>query len=128
MESLLSSTGYRKRREKNQERERAVLFERERERKRAVLEREREKERKRERKKHFPFSHMQSSLKREKVAGVGATPGFTKVKQEIHLDKKIRLLDCPGIVFSSRETTGLETKNIVFSLASFSLFLFFYSF
>ncbi len=36
---------------------------------------------------------------------VGATPGVTKVKQEIHLDKHIRLLDCPGIVFAAKDTT-----------------------
>eukprot|EP00008_Paramoeba_atlantica_P010704 CAMPEP_0201478734 /NCGR_PEP_ID=MMETSP0151_2-20130828/3509_1 /ASSEMBLY_ACC=CAM_ASM_000257 /TAXON_ID=200890 /ORGANISM="Paramoeba atlantica, Strain 621/1 / CCAP 1560/9" /LENGTH=604 /DNA_ID=CAMNT_0047859911 /DNA_START=14 /DNA_END=1828 /DNA_ORIENTATION=+ len=50
-------------------------------------------------------SSLINSLKREKVVGVGALPGMTKVKQEIHLDKKIRLLDCPGIVFSTRDMT-----------------------
>lgn len=32
---------------------------------------------------------------------VGNTPGVTKGVQEIHLDKSIRLLDSPGVVFSS---------------------------
>ncbi|KAF9579224.1 Guanine nucleotide-binding protein-like 3, partial [Lunasporangiospora selenospora] len=45
-------------------------------------------------------SSVINSLKRSKVCGVGSTPGFTKVAQEIHLDKNIKLLDCPGIVFS----------------------------
>ncbi|CAG8519558.1 12745_t:CDS:2 [Ambispora gerdemannii] len=45
-------------------------------------------------------SSVINSLKRSKVCGVGATPGFTKTAQEIHLDKNIKLLDCPGIVFS----------------------------
>lgn len=34
---------------------------------------------------------------------VGSTPGVTKGIQEIHLDKHIRLLDSPGIVFTSGE-------------------------
>ncbi|KNE60717.1 hypothetical protein AMAG_06080 [Allomyces macrogynus ATCC 38327] len=45
-------------------------------------------------------SSLINSLKRAKVCGIGATPGLTKVVQEIHLDKNIKLLDCPGIVFS----------------------------
>lgn len=36
-------------------------------------------------------------------AQVGSTPGVTKGLQEIHLDKHIRLLDSPGIVFASGE-------------------------
>ncbi|KAF9433107.1 Guanine nucleotide-binding protein-like 3 [Entomortierella beljakovae] len=46
-------------------------------------------------------SSVINSLKRSKVCGVGSTPGFTKVAQEISLDKNIKLLDCPGIVFST---------------------------
>merc|ERR1712130_36578 len=46
-------------------------------------------------------SSLINSLNRSKVVGVGSTPGFTKVMQEVHLDKKVRLLDCPGIVFAS---------------------------
>jgi nuclear GTP-binding protein len=42
-----------------------------------------------------------NSLNRSKAVGVGATPGFTKVMQEVQLDKKVKLLDCPGIVFAS---------------------------
>eukprot|EP00158_Paraphelidium_tribonemae_P004069 Partr_v1_DN26548_c1_g1_i1_m3761 putative guanine nucleotide binding protein-like 3 len=45
-------------------------------------------------------SSVINSLKRSKVCGVGATPGQTKVAQVITLDKNIKLLDCPGIVFS----------------------------
>merc|ERR1712137_21501 len=51
-------------------------------------------------------SSLINSLNRSKVVGVGSTPGFTKVMQEVHLDKKVKLLDCPGIVFA----TGSE-KN-----------------
>ena len=45
-------------------------------------------------------SSLINSLKRSKVCGVGATPGFTKSAQLVHLDKNIKLLDCPGIVFA----------------------------
>ncbi|KAJ2849417.1 nuclear GTP-binding protein nug1 [Coemansia brasiliensis] len=46
-------------------------------------------------------SSLINSLKRARVCGVGSTPGFTKFVQEIHLDSKLKLLDCPGIVFNS---------------------------
>ena len=35
---------------------------------------------------------------------VGNTPGVTKGLQEVHLDKNIKLLDSPGIVFASAES------------------------
>jgi len=46
-------------------------------------------------------SSLINSLKRSKACNVGATPGVTKTTQEIHLDKHIKLIDCPGIVFAS---------------------------
>ncbi|KAJ1815208.1 nuclear GTP-binding protein nug1 [Coemansia sp. RSA 2599] len=45
-------------------------------------------------------SSLINSLKRSRVCGVGSTPGFTKFVQEIQLDSKLKLLDCPGIVFN----------------------------
>ncbi|KAJ3241552.1 Guanine nucleotide-binding protein-like 3 [Chytriomyces hyalinus] len=45
-------------------------------------------------------SSVINSLKRSKACNVGATPGVTKIAQQIHLDKNIKLLDCPGIIFS----------------------------
>ncbi|CAG8754736.1 3670_t:CDS:2, partial [Racocetra fulgida] len=48
-------------------------------------------------------SSVINSLKRSKVCGVGATPGLTKHAQEIHLDKNIKLLDSPGIVFAREQ-------------------------
>ncbi|KAI9298645.1 P-loop containing nucleoside triphosphate hydrolase protein [Neoconidiobolus thromboides FSU 785] len=48
-------------------------------------------------------SSLINSLKRSKVCGVGASPGFTKVAQEIHLDAKLKLFDCPGIVFGGSQ-------------------------
>jgi len=53
-------------------------------------------------------------LKRSKAVGVGATPGFTKTVQEIHLDKQIKLLDCPGIVFGdSTSDSDIILRNCV---------------
>lgn len=46
-------------------------------------------------------SSLINSLKRTRVANVGSTPGVTKAMQEIHLDKNVKLLDCPGIVFAA---------------------------
>ncbi|XP_020648686.3 guanine nucleotide-binding protein-like 3-like protein [Pogona vitticeps] len=46
-------------------------------------------------------SSLINSLKRSRACSVGATPGVTKCLQEVHLDKHIKLLDCPGIVMAS---------------------------
>ncbi|KAG6487084.1 hypothetical protein ZIOFF_055666 [Zingiber officinale] len=43
-------------------------------------------------------SSLINSLKRSHAVNVGATPGLTKSMQEIQLDKKVKLLDCPGVV------------------------------
>jgi len=46
-------------------------------------------------------SSIINSLKRVRAAKVGSTPGMTKQSQEFQLDKNIKLLDSPGIIFSS---------------------------
>ncbi|XP_060679220.1 guanine nucleotide-binding protein-like 3-like protein isoform X2 [Hemiscyllium ocellatum] len=46
-------------------------------------------------------SSLINSLKRARACTVGATPGVTKCLQEVHLDKHIKLLDCPGIVMAT---------------------------
>lgn len=58
-------------------------------------------------------SSIINSLKRSKACRVGATPGVTKAVQEILLDSKIRLLDCPGIVFAAgdRSDDSIVLKN-----------------
>ncbi|KAL1265790.1 hypothetical protein QQF64_003817 [Cirrhinus molitorella] len=43
-------------------------------------------------------SSLINSLKRSRACNVGATPGVTKCLQEVHLDKHIKLLDCPAIL------------------------------
>lgn len=57
-------------------------------------------------------SSVINSLKRSKVCGVGSTPGFTKVAQQITLDKNIKLLDCPGIVFAQQGQDGQNDAEI----------------
>lgn len=46
-------------------------------------------------------SSLINSLIRGKACNVGSTPGVTKVLQEVELDSKIKLFDCPGIVFTN---------------------------
>lgn len=58
-------------------------------------------------------SSVINSLKRSKVCGVGSTPGLTKVAQQIHLDKGIKLLDCPGIVFAKQGNRDAEDADVL---------------
>lgn len=59
-------------------------------------------------------SSLINSLKRVKAVNVGSTPGVTRTLQEVHLDKNIKLLDCPGIVFtSSNSEAEAALKNAV---------------
>ena len=58
-------------------------------------------------------SSVINSLKRSKVCNVGSTPGVTKVAQHIQLDKNIKLLDCPGIVFSRSSRDGDEAEVLL---------------
>lgn len=44
-------------------------------------------------------SSIINSLKRKKACNVGAVPGVTRQMQEVEIDKNIKLIDSPGIVF-----------------------------
>lgn len=46
-------------------------------------------------------SSVINTLSRRNGAGVASTPGFTKTMQEIEVTKRIKILDCPGVVSSS---------------------------
>ena len=48
-------------------------------------------------------SSIINSLKRSRAVGVSPKPGFTKTLQVVHLDKKVKLIDSPGVVM---QTTG----------------------
>ncbi|XP_059185477.1 guanine nucleotide-binding protein-like 3-like protein [Centropristis striata] len=59
-------------------------------------------------------SSLINSLKRARACNVGATPGVTKCLQEVHLDKHIKLLDCPGIVMATSTTdAAMILRNCV---------------
>lgn len=59
-------------------------------------------------------SSIINSLKRSRVCGVGSTPGFTKSCQEIVLDKHVKLIDSPGIVFADNRSEGdMVLRNCV---------------
>ena len=58
-------------------------------------------------------SSLINSLMRTRSVGVSSMPGFTKVSQEVILDKNIRLIDSPGIVFADGDTTSTALRNCV---------------
>ena len=63
-------------------------------------------------------SSLINSLLRSRAVGVSSTPGFTKVMQEVVLDKTIRLLDCPGIVFADGDSAATALRNCKLSIYS----------
>eukprot|EP00088_Acartia_fossae_P020329 TRINITY_DN2193_c0_g1_i11.p1 TRINITY_DN2193_c0_g1~~TRINITY_DN2193_c0_g1_i11.p1 ORF type:complete len:595 (+),score=223.18 TRINITY_DN2193_c0_g1_i11:47-1831(+) len=60
-------------------------------------------------------SSLINSLKRSKACNVGATPGVTKSMQEVQLDSKVKLLDCPGLVMAggNRTDASVALRNAV---------------
>ena len=59
-------------------------------------------------------SSLINSMKRARAVGVSAVPGFTKVMQEVQLDSKIKLLDCPGVIFEEdSHDPGLLLRNCI---------------
>lgn len=58
-------------------------------------------------------SSLINSLLRSRAVGVSSMPGFTKQHQEVILDKNIRLLDCPGVVFADGDSTATALRNCV---------------
>lgn len=58
-------------------------------------------------------SSLINSLKRSRAVSTGAMPGLTRNAQEVHLDKNLRLIDCPGIVFSTQQADALILRNCI---------------
>lgn len=52
-------------------------------------------------------------MKKSKAVGVSSVPGFTKNLQEISLDKKVKLIDCPGVIFSNEGEKSSVLRNII---------------
>ena len=46
-------------------------------------------------------SSVINSLKRTKAVATGQTPGLTRAAQEVQLDRQVKLLDSPGVVFTA---------------------------
>lgn len=55
-------------------------------------------------------SSVINSLKRSKAVGVSSTPGFTRTLQEVSLDSKVTLIDCPGVIFDD-EAAGAKEEG-----------------
>ena len=58
-------------------------------------------------------SSLINSLTRTRAVNVSSTPGFTKQVQEVVLDKNIRLLDSPGVVFADGDSGSTVLRNCV---------------
>jgi nuclear GTP-binding protein len=58
-------------------------------------------------------SSLINSLMRARAVGVSSMPGFTKKCQEVILDKHIRLMDSPGVVFADGDTAATALRNCV---------------
>mmetsp|Transcript_23853 Transcript_23853/g.34986 ORF Transcript_23853/g.34986 Transcript_23853/m.34986 type:complete len:558 (+) Transcript_23853:42-1715(+) len=58
-------------------------------------------------------SSLINSLTRTRSVNVSSTPGFTKKVQEVILDKNIRLLDSPGVVFADGDAGTTVLRNCV---------------
>lgn len=57
-------------------------------------------------------SSIINSLKRCKACNVGATPGITRVAEEVQLTKLIRLIDSPGIVHRKHENSNFSYTSV----------------
>ena len=58
-------------------------------------------------------SSLINSLMRSRAVATSSVPGYTKVNQEVILDKNIRLIDSPGIVFADGDTSATALRNCV---------------
>jgi len=62
-------------------------------------------------------SSVINSLKRSRAVGVSATAGFTKSLQTVQLDKKVKLIDSPGVLFrdghAEKQSSQLALRNCV---------------
>jgi nuclear GTP-binding protein len=58
-------------------------------------------------------SSLINSLTRTRAVNVSSVPGYTKQIQEVILDKNIRLLDSPGVVFADGSTSSTILRNCV---------------
>lgn len=50
---------------------------------------------------------------RHVTVGVSSTPGYTKEIKEVYLDKKVKILDCPGIIYNDDENDANILRNCI---------------
>ncbi|RXG52127.1 Guanine nucleotide-binding protein-like 3-like protein [Armadillidium vulgare] len=55
-------------------------------------------------------SSLINSLRRMRACNVGATPGVTKTMQEVSLDSKIRIIDCPGVILPTKNESDAQAS------------------
>ncbi|GBG24582.1 Nucleolar GTP-binding protein 2 [Hondaea fermentalgiana] len=58
-------------------------------------------------------SSVINSLKRSRAVGVSPTPGFTKSLQIVQLDKKVKLIDSPGVLFQDSTQTKDSARLVL---------------
>ncbi|KAL5512417.1 hypothetical protein ACEPAG_3409 [Sanghuangporus baumii] len=58
-------------------------------------------------------SSLINSLRRAKVCGVSAEAGFTKEMQAVQVERGIRVLDCPGVIFDDDDIGGQKESNVL---------------
>jgi len=54
-------------------------------------------------------SSVLNTLKRSRAVGISPRPGFTTTMQEVILDRTVRLIDSPGVVFKDDQVNGSDT-------------------
>jgi len=58
-------------------------------------------------------SSILNTLKRSRAVGVSPRPGFTTCLQEVVLDRNLRLIDSPGVVFDNAEEQGNSSETML---------------
>jgi nuclear GTP-binding protein len=58
-------------------------------------------------------SSVINALKRAKAVTTGAMPGVTRSLQVVALDRKIKLVDCPGVVFTKPRTSDEAAEMVL---------------
>ena len=58
-------------------------------------------------------SSVINSLKRSKACTVSSMAGQTKSLQEVMIDSKVKIIDCPGVIFETTNSDHTLLRNIV---------------
>jgi len=57
-------------------------------------------------------SSIINSLKRNRAVGVSNKPGFTKNLQEVELERKLKIIDSPGVIFNPTDAPAKALLNV----------------